>query len=264
VKSLIDRLSGFAPVHAWRKRRYEEAFAAGSFYGYRGVYQSFAEAAASAPRTKPTGWNVPEFARSDIFAERFDRIAEHDYPVIFWLRPLLESDLTVFDFGGNVGLQFYSYERYLRYPPNLRWTVCEVPAVAEEGSRIARERGRTQLGFTTSFADAATADVLIAAGAVQYVEEPFASKLAGLPNRPRHLFLNKLPLYDGAPYVTLQNGGVHFIPQWVFNRTAFVSGFEALGYRVVDSWEDHARSTRVPFHPDLAVPVFTGLYLRQK
>ena len=142
---------------------------------------------------------------------------------MFWLAPLLSSPVKLFDFGGHCGTHFYAYAPYIDYSPELQWVVCDVPEIMQYGKQIAAEQGKKQLTFAEGFADADGADVLLAAGSLQYVESPnFSVSLASLKSLPRHLVLNKLPLYDGPTFVTLQNGGVAFHPMYVFNRKDFI------------------------------------------
>ncbi len=97
---------------------------------------------------------------------------------------------------------------------------------------------------------------------LQYIDSPGLSELVdSLTVPPRHLLINKLPLYDGEPYITLQNGGVHFIAQRAFNRSQFLGALAKRGYRVIDEWQLESISCFVPFHPERAVPRYTGLYL---
>jgi putative methyltransferase (TIGR04325 family) len=86
--------------------------------------------------------------------------------------------------------------------------------------------------------------------------------LGALRSRPRHLLLNKLPLYDGEPFVTLQNGGPVWAPQHVFNRRQFLGALEELGYELVAAWDVPGFSCAVPFRAGHAVSRYSGLYLR--
>jgi putative methyltransferase (TIGR04325 family) len=263
VRSVLKRAACLAPVRALQKRQYDRVFEGDSYGCFKGVYRSFAEAAEAAPGTKRFGFDLPEFGNADIFKERMTRIFAYDYPILFWLKSLLARGTTVFDVGGNVGIHFYAYARHLAYPPGLRWIVCDVPEVVAVGAEIATRNGAEDLAFTTTFADAAKADILLSAGTLQYVESPpFSVSLVGLTRRPAHLLLNKLPLYDGEPFVTLENGGVHFVAEHIFNRRTFIDSIESVGYRLVDAWEDPAHSCRIPFHPDRSVPFYSGLYFR--
>jgi putative methyltransferase (TIGR04325 family) len=75
------------------------------------------------------------------------------------------------------------------------------------------------------------------------------------------VLINRLPLYEDAPFVTLQNGGSVFYPQYVFNRDEFVGSLDAAGYALVDLWNDPLEACVIPFH-DKAVPYY-GLYLKR-
>jgi putative methyltransferase (TIGR04325 family) len=262
-ETLLKRLATLPPVRSLREREYENEFAGNCFGCFKGVYRTFSEAAESAPRTKPFGWNLPEFANADIFNDRLTKVFPYDYPVLFWLKSLLRPGSTVIDVGGNVGIHFYAYAKYLTYPANLRWIVCDVPEVINVGGEMALLRGVSGLEFTTAFAEVANADILVSAGALQYVETPsFSASLEKLGRRPSHLLLNKLPLHDGQSFVTLQNGGPHFIAQHIFNRADFVRSVESVGYRLVDAWDDPMHSCWIPFHAERSVPAYSGLYFR--
>src|SRR6267142_5260789 len=110
--------------------------------------------------------------------------------------------MKLFDFGGHIGVTYFGYARVLPAVAEIDWIVCDLPAVVERGRRVREERGAPRaLSFTTDFASAADADVLLAAGAVQYIERDFHELLAGLPRRPAHVLLNKLPLTAGPRFV---------------------------------------------------------------
>ncbi len=265
IRWLERSLKALPPVRAWQERAYERMFASDALYGsFRGVFRSFDEARTSAPKSRGVGFDLPAFGHE--FRERLSRVYPYDYPVLFWLRAILAPDVRVLDYGGHVGVHFYAYRKYLEYPPGLRWCVCDVPAVAAAGRALARERGESDaLTFTTDVRDADAHDVLIAAGSLQYVEKPgIAEALRSLARPPEHLLLNKLPLYDGDAFVTLQNAGPSFVPQHVFNREAFVGDLRAAGYELVDAWEDRVHSCRVPFEPHREVAQYSGLYLRRE
>jgi len=248
------------PVRALRERRYERSFR--DHLGlFRGLFTDFAEARRSAPRTKPLGMDSPEY--TDHHADRADYVHAYDYPFLFWLGNLLSCARRIFDFGGNVGVHYYAYSKYLEFSEDLEWQVCELPNLVADGTRMATERGARNLTFTSRFEVADGSDILIAAGSIQYVEESLANQLARLVDKPEHLLLNKLPLYDGEPFVTLQNGGPVFVPQHVFNRTQFIASLAELGYAEVDEWEVPGFSCAIPFDPDHLVRTYSGLYLRR-
>jgi putative methyltransferase (TIGR04325 family) len=261
VRGAVERLP---TVQHLRVAEYERQFAGDLLGAFHGVYGSFDEAHRSAPAGRPTGFDVGGVAEQEILRSRVDRIFPYDYPVLFWLRPLLVPGAAVFDYGGHVGVHFYAYGRVLEFPPGLTWTVCELPAVVEAGRALAVEREAPSLRFTGTTAEASGADVLIASGVLQYVESPPLDELlAGLAEPPRHVFLNKLPLTDGEPFITLQHGGIHFPAVRVCNRDAFIDSIRGVGFELVDAWEDHVHRLTLPFHPERSVPCFSGMYFRR-
>lgn len=263
TRTLMRRVKDLASIRKLREGRYEKVFSSVDGFGHcRGVFDSFAQARRSAPMRALVGFDHDAFAHD--FGERFAKVLPHDYPMLFWLRRCLSPGSKVFDVGGHTGSQFHAYRPYLEYPADLEWRVCEVPKVVERGRELAEARGYTQLRFTCRLDDAEGSDVLLAAGALQYIEAPsLAELLGGLKRKPTHLLLNKLPLYDGPAYVTLQNGGPVFVPQHVFNRGELVSQLEQLGYQLADAWDVPGFSTQIPFCPDRSVPRFSGVYLRR-
>ena len=255
----------FPPVRAWRERSYERLFSSDEFFGtFRGIFSTFDEALRSAPPNRPQGFDNADYAKA--YRERMVRVYSYDYPVLFWLAPILLPGAKILDYGGHVGVQFYSYQRYIDFPERMRWLVCDVPAVVEMGRAIAREEGVDgRLAFTTDVREADGADVFICAGALQFVERPLLHEtLSSLSHPPAHLLLNKLPLRDGRGFVTLQNAGPMYVAQHVFDRAAFVTNLERVGYEMVDQWEDRVHSCLIPFHPDMDVPHYSGMYLRRR
>ena len=228
---------------------------------YRGVFHSFEAAARSAPDRERVGYNLAEAGR--MYDARLDRVFPSDYPVLFWLARLLRPGLTVFDLGGHVGIAFYAYRKYLEYPERLSWKVCDVPAVVDTGEALARERGARGLSFTNRVEDASGADVFLAAGSLQYIEEPLAALLKRMTDKPRHLLINKVPLLEHGAVVTLQGIGVTYCPYHLFDRHAFIAELEGLDYDVVDAWDNAEQTCEIPF-TEHAVAAYSGLYLRLK
>jgi len=240
---------------------YERRFATNGIGRFRGVFSSFAEANRSAPRNKPLGFNCAEYGRE--FRDRLNRVYSFDYPMLFWLNCLLRNDITIFDFGGHAGTHFYAYSKYLAYPSGLKWIVCDLPEITRAGEDLAREQQKKGISFTNRFEDCNGADILIAAGSLQYIESPsFSEQLATLSDKPRHLLLNKLPLYNGETFVTLQNGGPSYHPQYVFNRGQFIQSIRLVGYELVDQWSVETHPGKIPFHPEKSFYCHSGLCFR--
>ena len=228
---------------------------------YRGVYASFAEAERAAPRIKPVGYDAA--GSENWYAAKMRSVQLEDYPVVFWLRDAFRDSRSIFEIGGHVGVAYYGFSEVVDYPAGMTWTILDVPTIVAAGRRIAAERGASDLHFVDSIAAAPRADVLLAAGSLQYLETPtLAQTIEQLPAPPRHVLLNVTPVYDGPGFVTLQNIGTVYCPYRVFNRAELVEGMARLGYSLVDSWRK-PRPFRVPGHADKAFDGFSGYYFRR-
>src|SRR5262249_54493911 len=117
-----------------------------------------------------------------------------DYPVLFHLSGLSLEGLRVFDLGGTTGDLFYLYNRYLRFPASLHWTVHDLPANLESGRNFARQCGETRLQFTDQPHGASGYDLLLVSGALHYFDFTLAGYVAGLDPRPQHVIINRTPL----------------------------------------------------------------------
>ncbi|GJG89226.1 hypothetical protein tb265_44070 [Gemmatimonadetes bacterium T265] len=251
----------FTPARTLLRRGYERRFRTARGVGALcGMYDSFAEAARAAPAGAALGYD--NTAAAVLYRDRLDDVFPKDYPALFWLREAIAGAASVFDLGGHVGLSYYAFRRYLAYPPGLRWVVCDVPAVTAVGAALAGECGADALAFTTDPEEAAGADVLFAAGSLQYIERPMSELLAGMAERPRHVIINQMPTHPGREFVTLQNIGVAFCPYRVGRADAVPEALGRLGYELVDAWEDPSRRTGVPYRPDASPVAYSGYYLR--
>jgi putative methyltransferase (TIGR04325 family) len=229
---------------------------------FRGIYPDFASAVAAAPKDKPIGFDNE--ASSLRLADDRHHIFPSDYPILFWLKSLLGEHDTVFDYGGNVGISYFGFEKYLAYPDGLRWVVYDVPAVAEAGRRIATEENARHLSFVTDFVELDGADIFLAAGVLQFVEDPLKS-LREAKRRPRHVLINTTPVHPHAPStVTLHAFGTAFCGYHLFNRDTLLSELQALGYELVDEWKNPGKQCIIPGHPDHCIYDYSGFYLTQR
>jgi putative methyltransferase (TIGR04325 family) len=260
----IERMTGWPILQQVLRSRYEKSFAAnrGPKHMFRGVFDTFDAAQASAPATQPLGYDNP--AAAAMYMDRTRKTFPTDYPVMFWLQKLLADGCTrVFDLGGHIGVSYYAYRRYLDYPAALRWTVHDVPAVMQKGREIAREKDKEgHLDFADSFEAASGADVITAQGSLQYLPDTLSERLARLAVRPRHILLNLMPLHEQRSYFTLQAIGTAFCPYRITQIADFLRGYEALGYEIVDSWENPDKKCEIPFHPEHSLDRYYGFYLR--
>jgi putative methyltransferase (TIGR04325 family) len=244
-------------VDSLRQRYYARAYRRDSF---RGIYETFAHAQRAAPRFQPFGYDDANAA--NWYRHKLERIALDDYPVVYWLRDALQTGRSIFELGGHVGVAYYGYQSILEYPAGLQWTICDVPSVIAAGEALASERGRTNLRFVTSPTQSEGADIVLAAGSLQYIDAPsLAETLAGFRLRPRHILINNLPVCEHPGFVTLQYIGTAFCAYRIFNRREFVGELEGAGYRLVDSWQK-PRATRITGHPEKSFDHYTGFYFQ--
>lgn len=231
----------------------------------RGVFQTFAEANLAASG-KRIGYN-----HADVAAEFRDtmtlRLDSAEYPVLFHLKRIVTDGCSLLDFGGSIGVHYLRLKKYLD-PVRIRWTVCDFPEITRVGREVCA--GAAGVEFVNDIGEMAESkiDIFLAFDALPYVEisssGTLLQRLIANGKRPTHLLLDQLPLIEGRQFVTLQNGGRVRYPHYVFNRHDFISAITALGYELVDEWEDRATSCAIPFHRAESVSAFTGLYFLDK
>jgi putative methyltransferase (TIGR04325 family) len=238
---------------------YEQSFRRRPPNKFRGVFRTFEEAEASLPSGERLGYDHD--VMGGMYRARMDRACESDYGPLFWLRGIVDSKTHFFDFGGHVGVSYYGWRRYLDYPAGMCWTVYEVPAIVRAGRELACERSTEGLRFTSDLADGRECNVFLAAGSLQYVDLSVADILDRMGARPPHMIVSKLPLYDGETFVTVQSTGRAFHPYRIENRAEFLAGVAALGYRVVDEWQNREQHCEIPFTRGRNVDAYSGYYL---
>jgi len=227
---------------------------------FSGIYPDFKAAMRAIPATRSVGYdNVPSASRQ---ADDMFHIYTRDYPILFWLDRLLADCRLLFDWGGNTGVSYFSFRRLLRYPNDLTWLVNDVPAVVQEGLRTMQLHPSKGLEFTTTLEGLSHADILLAAGTLHFIEDPF-DHLRRQAALPPHVLLNKVPVYAQPAAVTLQNMGTALLPNHLFNETEFVNQFAALGYRQIDAW-DTDLACYIPFYPEHSIRGYKGYYFARE
>lgn len=220
--------------------------------GYRVPYASFAEArAARAP--KPIGY---ETCAGDLY-KSIDLIPG-DLAAMFWIERDKAEIHRLFDFGGNIGLQYYSYGKRMRFPEGMRWTVCDIDPFVSEGRKIGA--GEKKLDFTYDFNEASGADFLLVSGCLHYLEESFGEKLAGLAEKPKRLCINRVPLCEGPTTVTLQDIGSALLPVVIRNRAEFLADIAKAGYKLEDEWGVPELQCTMPLYPERSAHGYRGFY----
>jgi putative methyltransferase (TIGR04325 family) len=223
---------------------------------FSGVYPDFKTAERAIPSDRLVGFDNASSARR--VAHHLFRVFPMDYPILFWLNRLLPGCRLLFDWGGNIGISYFAFRRHLRYPTDLTWLVSDVPAVVAEGVATAKNLSSPGLCFTTSLERLCEADILLAAGTLQFIEAPF-DLLRAQKALPQHVLLNKVPVYSLPAAVTLQNMGTALAPNHLFNETEFIAHLTAFGYRMIDEWETDL-SCHIPIFPEHSIRAYKGYF----
>lgn len=262
-KAGVDWLENHLPLlQKWHRFEYDQHFDRVAKWErlFSGVYPSFQAADEAIPPDKTIGFDHPQTAA---FLGLRTKLLPSDYPVMYWLRELIEPTTRIFDFGGCTGLTYRAYAPYLHFPDAMEWTVYDVPAVIAAGRQHQNETLSVEkhLKFTDRIEDASCSDIFLAAGSLHYCNEDLSEFVHRLSVPPQYLLLSKLPLCAGPSFVTLQNMGPAIAPYRIFNVDEFHREIEALGYRVLDQWSNPDVACYIPFHPDHSVKEFTGMLL---
>ena len=225
---------------------------------HSGIYSSYADALAHIPPARLAGWDHDE--SSTLWLDQIDPVRPSTYPIFFWVKQLCGESHALVDLGGSIGLTYYGYRRFAKLPANATWTVVEVPKMALQGAKIAVREQAANLAFVDQFADVHRCDILLSAGALQFMETSIPGLLESLPNKPRHVLLNKLPVTPLEDCWTLHNYGPAVTPQRLFNEGTFLRYFEDKGYRLRDRWAVQDLDCLIPFYPQRFIRNFSGFY----
>ncbi len=225
---------------------------------YFGIYPNFNAATKAIPINLPVSYDSALAAHKHY--DLINQINPRDYAIMFWLSRLIsKGHTTLFDFGGHIGVKYYAYTRYLNYPNNFTWKVCDLPAIIAEGKIYAQgTQGVSHLSFTPSLADASGASIFFAAGSLQYLQSSLAEMISTLSNKPKWILISGVPLTDLQHFVTLQNIGVAICPYSIQNRTTFINDIKAQGYTLIDDWLNPEKQCKIPFCPDYDVVAYSG------
>lgn len=232
-----------------------------SLLGFRRTFPTFDAAQTCAARYIDAGHEHPDELEYHLSAA--NTLRESDYPVLFHLAPIANRAHSVFDLGGNAGNLFYSYEKRLNFPPDLVWTIYDLPAQIAIGEKIASEHSETRLRFVRNLTSAPAADVFIASGSLHYFPQPLGEILHSLPSLPAHIFVNRSPFSSGDDLITVQDNGTYLVPCQLHSRSKLLQGMEGLGYSLIAQWSAHELRLWVPAYPDFSPPCYSGFYFRR-
>ncbi len=224
-----------------------------------GEFGSFDEANAYiSKRAKPTNYVLDH----DRWLKQRENLSPHDYPVAFWLDKLINhwGQESLVDFGGSVGVSYYAMKKYMTFPEDLLWIVCELKEAVERGLQISAQRGETQIQFTSDLNVIDGAAIFMALGSLQYLENTPYDLLAQNETIPNYLIINKLPLSSIKSFVTIESAGDGLYPCRVQSEASFLADMEGLGYRLVDRWKCLEHNMQVALRPELSFRCFDGFF----
>lgn len=250
------RMPAWFPLRV-RQSVYERVFLGNADENlFMGSFGSLAEAAAAVPPSKPVGYDNAE-ASAGFYSHQ---IYNWDYPALFWIGKSFDQGMkTVFDIGGHVGIKFYAFRRVLNIAPDLRWTVCDVPAVVKVGQGLAKERhADAQLRFTDDFREASGCDVLFLSGSLQYLPTQIGEILGALAVKPRRIILNITAMHPGKTLFTLNSIGIAVCPYRIQHDEELMAEIVAAGYSRRDSWRNEGKPIAIPFVDGGDMPYYGG------
>ncbi|MET4384610.1 putative methyltransferase (TIGR04325 family) [Bradyrhizobium sp. F1.4.3] len=224
----------------------------------RGVFSTYQETEDAAATVGPLGYNDHLVFGPEIRGDPAD-MRKRDYPVLFWLSRALAESSKILNLGGSAGMEYFTYRQFLGLPRHVIWMVCELPHAVEFGSNLARSVNAPELAFTTRIEDGAGADIFLCCGALQYLEQDLAACLARLQPLPTRVLINRVPVYEGETFFTLQSSFGSVVPYRIQNRQELVDSMIDLGYQLVDCWYEK-REIVIPFHPARSIHEFYGFY----
>jgi putative methyltransferase (TIGR04325 family) len=254
----IERWGRVPLLGSWARGRYERYFDnATGLQLFRGKFDSFEAAQASAPPTKPLSYDND--ASAELYLQRL-RADAHDYPALFWLAQSFADGMrTVFDLGGSVGIKYFAFSRLTPFPPDAFWKVQDMPAVVERGRLFAIERQvQHRLSFTHEFAEGDGSDLLFTSGALQYLPKRLDELLRTWARLPRRIIVNTTAIHPTESFFTLNNIGTAFCPYRVRAHGAFVKEVSECGFKLRDHWQNPAKFMRIPFEQGLDLDTYSG------
>jgi len=265
--SVLNVLRALATVLPYGKDLYLKYIQSRYQISYRGVFENYGQAHAAIHRTDE--YDLINRAKADKIEsgrENLDAwIADHDYPLLFWMAKVAANHKRLVELGGSLGHFYYSSRRFTAYPEQFEWLIAELSEAVELGARLAAEREDKRLRFVSSdrLSEIAGTDFFMTAGTIQYMQSDLVEILQSLVHLPVDLIVHELPVHDSKAFWTLQDLKVCEMPYRVYSKSGLFESLEKLGYEMVDTWS-HARTIQIPFHREETVAEYIGFYCRKR
>ena len=255
-----DLIKSLPIILQLRKLKYDRKFKNNRYANlFRGVYDSFEQAASHIPQTFSQGYDNK--ASAAMYKQWMGTIRLSDYPVLFWLDKVIDRCHCLYDLGGHIGFLFYSYAKLINFHPGFIWRVYDVPAVVAEGKTVAIQEKRDNIFFTSDHESMADADILLASGSLQYIEQDLVDILKASPSSQlRHLFVNMTPMHPEKEFFTVNSIGTSFCPYKISSKQIFLDSMQKANWRLVDEWINAEKSCPIPFQEISSQIHYYGFY----
>jgi putative methyltransferase (TIGR04325 family) len=228
---------------------------------FKGAFSSYEEAFAKAESLGMAGFDHDEAA--DAWIPQMSQVTPWDYPVLFWLKPLMDEVDGLVDAGGHIGTKYRAWKHLLPHDGSFRWAVYDLPAIARLGKRLAERDGLTELSFFDTIESAPKVDLFLGSGLMQYLDMPLSVLLGRMQQLPTHLILNKVAVREGPTVVTLERVNEAYVPYQIRTEKPFIEDVQSLGYRMVDRWTIPTLAQVIATHPELGTSTSVGYYFRR-
>jgi len=247
LERIVDNVKSLPGLYQLRKRRYRRQFFSGNgYWGLWGDFDTYQAALDYVGKPERSTYDHEEIVPVNLAA--FKEVSAFDYPVIFWLKKVLnaESCKALVDFGGHVGVKFYAYRGHLNLPKDFKWQVVDVPAMVDAGSAQSES---DLLAFYSDITLTTPASILLCSGSLQYSPETIDEVIEKLHCKPEWIVVNKVSVVETRTFFALENFGKSWIPFRIYERRAFEGLISKKGYVKRDEWEISGRRYDVPFTP---------------
>ena len=267
VGSALASLKNAPPLLELRRRRHARWFASTRERSYSGVFESFGAAVAGAPPGRLIGSDHEHAAELEVIGGPETMRAGQ--------RPRLSPPLLaaggdsgrgheVFDFGGHVGVKYYTFRPYLRYSSEFRWTVYDMPAVPPPGA------GSPPNATTPPSCRSPIASRMPTGPPSSSRRDPFNTRKrypggsCPLEAAARDPGPRGAPVVRGPRVCHAPQHRASYCPYHVFNRAQMLEGILGLGYSLLDTWPIPDKKCVIPFEDARSVRSYTGFCFRRR
>lgn len=172
--------------------------------------------------------NLAEQAAEPI--ELTDRDMQMFTALLVAIQRINKPDIRVIDFGGELGGFYRTLIALADKAPIAQWTVVETPAMVAAGAQFQSET----LTFSTTM-PAAKADIIIASGVLQCVENPRRILADFIHNNADYVIISIHPFIPGNRDLVTARPERPNYPLWMFSESSF-RDFIRPQYKSVAEW----------------------------